>query len=237
MKKVYLAGKITGDPHYTEKFRRAAARLEAGGAYIVMSPAVLPDGFAWLEYMHISSAMMDICESVCFLPDWRESKGAMYEYGKAKALGLPIFMYEDFENEQETCQGLANGLPETCEPLAEPVPEKKKRALSHKTCVDCGGKFESGPRGRRCPECRKKHQAQEPERRKAQRAKQRNQAPGQPAPEPEPEPPKLGDKDYGARQLARSGWLLAEYGTCDLAKIRKIEEEREKNAEDCQRTP
>lgn len=42
--KVYIAGKITGDPNYREKFQQAADELKGGG-HVVMNPAVLPDGF------------------------------------------------------------------------------------------------------------------------------------------------------------------------------------------------
>ena len=42
MKKVYIAGKITGDAGYREKFAAAERKLRGEG-YIVLSPAVLPD--------------------------------------------------------------------------------------------------------------------------------------------------------------------------------------------------
>lgn len=96
-KTVYLAGKITGDPYYKLKFYEAAAKLEADGL-IVVNPAVLPaEGFEYAAYMRMSSAMLDECEAVCFLPDWKESHGAMYEYGRARAKGKEIFTFEDWE--------------------------------------------------------------------------------------------------------------------------------------------
>lgn len=37
--KVYLAGKITGDPNYREKFAEAAKKLEERAGVTVISPA------------------------------------------------------------------------------------------------------------------------------------------------------------------------------------------------------
>lgn len=40
--KVYLAGKITGDPNYREKFAAAVKKLEERAGVTVISPAVTP---------------------------------------------------------------------------------------------------------------------------------------------------------------------------------------------------
>ena len=82
---LYLAGKITGDPYYFTKFYNAQKKLEEGG-FIVVNPALLPaEGFTWEAYMRMSGAMLAECAEVCFLPDWKESKGAKYEFGEAMA--------------------------------------------------------------------------------------------------------------------------------------------------------
>ena len=79
---LYLAGKITGDPYYFTKFYNAQKKLEEGG-FIVVNPALLPaEGFTWEAYMRMSGAMLAECAEVCFLPDWKESKGAKYEFGE-----------------------------------------------------------------------------------------------------------------------------------------------------------
>ena len=93
---VYLAGKISGDPNYREKFAAAAQELEAAGL-IVLNPAVLPkEGFSWEAYMRISLAMLDECETVFFLPDWKNSRGATWEYGRALATGKATVMYREW---------------------------------------------------------------------------------------------------------------------------------------------
>ena len=81
--KIYLAGKITGEENYKEKFdSRAAAMTELGNS--VMNPAILPEGFEQEEYMRICFSMIDACDTVCLFPDWKESKGATREYEYAR---------------------------------------------------------------------------------------------------------------------------------------------------------
>lgn len=56
-----------------------------------MSPAVLPpNGFPYESYLKISCAMLDACDAVYFLPDWRDSEGAIREFGRAVAKGKEI---------------------------------------------------------------------------------------------------------------------------------------------------
>jgi len=96
-KTVYLAGKITGDPHYRRKFNAAARELTAAG-FVVLNPAILPyPGFEYEAYMRITTAMLDECEAVYFLPDWRVSKGASYEYNRAMANGQDIFFFSEWK--------------------------------------------------------------------------------------------------------------------------------------------
>lgn len=98
---LYLAGKITGDPYYFTKFYNAQKKLEEGG-FIVVNPALLPaEGFTWEAYMRMSGAMLAECAEVCFLPDWKESKGAKYEFGEAMATGKHVFMFSDWEKAEE----------------------------------------------------------------------------------------------------------------------------------------
>ena len=90
-KKAYIAGKITDDPSYRKKFAHAVAILEARG-YVVMSPAIMPDGFDYEDYMTICFAMMFVCrKGVCFMfPDWKDSPGAQREHLNAEKIGMDI---------------------------------------------------------------------------------------------------------------------------------------------------
>ena len=97
VKTVYLAGPITGDPNYKEKFAAAEAVLSAAG-YIVLNPAILPyPAFAHDQYMQICFAMLDACAAACFMPGWEQSPGAAREHQRAKADGKRIIYFADWK--------------------------------------------------------------------------------------------------------------------------------------------
>lgn len=82
--KYYIAGPITGNPNYKEDFARAERSCQSHG-HTVMNPAVLAEGFEQKEYMHICRAMIDVCDTVFFMPGWRNSEGAKLEHAYAVA--------------------------------------------------------------------------------------------------------------------------------------------------------
>lgn len=65
--KIYIAGKITGDKNYKEKFD-AVEKLLASRGHSVMNPAWLGNytGFSWEEYMGVSTSMQRVCEAAVF---------------------------------------------------------------------------------------------------------------------------------------------------------------------------
>jgi hypothetical protein len=94
--KVYLLGKITGDKDYRRKFAVAEEKLKRLG-YKVMSPAILPDGWEYDSYIRISAAMLGECGTICLLPDWTESRGAVMEFDTAVDRNMEIINYEMLE--------------------------------------------------------------------------------------------------------------------------------------------
>lgn len=89
--KVYIAGKITGDHNYREKFGSAQKQLEGEG-YTVLSPATLPDGMSTADYMRICFAMIDTADVCAFLDDYEKSGGAMVEFAYCKYIGKKTFL-------------------------------------------------------------------------------------------------------------------------------------------------
>lgn len=90
--KIYLAGKIAGDRQYKAKFRAAAVEFERRG-HVVLNPAILPEGLSDADYMSISMAMLYAADAVVFLPDYRESRGAMVEMGMCQRIGKECILY------------------------------------------------------------------------------------------------------------------------------------------------
>lgn len=91
---VYIAGPISRDPEYKEKFAAAEARLKAAG-YFAMNPAVLPyPGLPYESYMRISGAMLHECGAIHMLPGWENSPGAVVEYSQAIADAM-LFIDDD----------------------------------------------------------------------------------------------------------------------------------------------
>lgn len=92
--KVYIAGKITGDSAYREKFQQAQRDLEGEG-FIVLNPAELPEGMIPSDYMRICFAMMDSADVVAFLPDYRQSRGARLEFDWCQYTGKQTMFLEN----------------------------------------------------------------------------------------------------------------------------------------------
>lgn len=92
--KVYIAGKITGNPSYKDEFRAARDALEQQG-HIVLNPAVLPEGMSPADYMRICLAMIDCADEVCFLPSWERSSGAELERCYCRYVGKPMRYMEE----------------------------------------------------------------------------------------------------------------------------------------------
>lgn len=90
--KFYIAGKITGEDDYKNKFKQAEEVLARLG-HSVMNPASLGNypEFSWQDYMFICKAMLMKCNAVLFLPDWADSKGATEEHTQALLNNLAVY--------------------------------------------------------------------------------------------------------------------------------------------------
>ena len=88
--KIYIAGKITGDPNYKEKFNEAEAELKKiiPGS-VILNPAILPEGLEEEDYMRITMEMLLAADAAVFLPDSSKSAGAMIEFSMCKKIGKP----------------------------------------------------------------------------------------------------------------------------------------------------
>lgn len=101
--KIYLAGKITGDPEYKAKFEAAEKQLrKENPASIILNPAILPEGLEEEDYMRITMDMLLAADEAVFLEDATESLGAIAEGSMCRKLGKPCrtLALEKSENSQ-----------------------------------------------------------------------------------------------------------------------------------------
>ena len=61
--KVYIAGAITNEPQYKEKFYDAVLALKTEG-HITLNPSELPSGLTNADYMRICFSMIDVADMV-----------------------------------------------------------------------------------------------------------------------------------------------------------------------------
>lgn len=98
MKRIYIAGPMTGLPDFNyPAFRAEAARLRGLGHH-VENPAdnPAPACGSWQGYMRLAIAQLVTCDTVFLLPGYTASRGAMLEAHIALSLGMG-FMGEDHE--------------------------------------------------------------------------------------------------------------------------------------------
>jgi hypothetical protein len=61
--KIYMAGKITGDPNYKMKFRMTAKHIqELYPLAVILNPAELPEGLTPKDYMRLCFGMIDAAD-------------------------------------------------------------------------------------------------------------------------------------------------------------------------------
>ena len=94
--KIYISGKITGDPNYKMKFRMAEKHIqEMYPLAVILNPALLPEGLTRAEYMRICISMIDVAAAVFALPDAGESAGAKVELAYCRYIGKPVVELEE----------------------------------------------------------------------------------------------------------------------------------------------
>lgn len=92
MKRIYVAGPMTGYPELNfPAFHAAAARLRAAGHHVENPAEINADPTAgWLECMRADIARLVTCDAVYLLTGWAKSRGACVEHQLAVGLGLEI---------------------------------------------------------------------------------------------------------------------------------------------------
>lgn len=92
MKRLYVAGPMTGLPEFNfPAFHAAAAALRARG-FEVENPAEnpAPPCGSWLAYMRMAVVQVAKVDGLILLPGWEQSRGARVEFALATGLGLEV---------------------------------------------------------------------------------------------------------------------------------------------------
>ena len=94
---LYIAGKITGDSKYKEKFDAAETYLGTWKGHTVLNPAMLPEGLkSYEDYMDICKKLLELADGIVLLEGWKESAGASRELNWAREWGKKV--YEGIES-------------------------------------------------------------------------------------------------------------------------------------------
>lgn len=97
--KIYIAGKVTGEPYQEcrEKFAMAEFRLRRKGYETINPLRLAPQDANWQDAMKKCVRELAICDEIFMLKDWKNSRGAKVEHYIAEQLGLK-FHYEGDSN-------------------------------------------------------------------------------------------------------------------------------------------
>lgn len=90
MKKIYIAGPMTGYENFNRDMFNSAADACLKNGAIPLNPATLPGGLEQNEYMDICFAMLRAATAIYMLKGFEKSKGAMAELAYAEKLGIDI---------------------------------------------------------------------------------------------------------------------------------------------------
>lgn len=102
--KFYLSGKMTGlKPEYIWKSFKSVENIVKtwSDCESIMNPAVTYamekiDAFSYEDWLKIDFAMLDACDAVILLPNWKDSEGAKREIAHAWETGKKVFFpYEN----------------------------------------------------------------------------------------------------------------------------------------------
>lgn len=106
MKRIYIAGPMTGEPDLNrEEFRKAAKFVEepSKGFSIGFNPHDVANMLGWDEQTPLSTiastllADLASCDAIYMLRGWEQSKGATAEHAVAKWIGLEIIYQGESE--------------------------------------------------------------------------------------------------------------------------------------------
>lgn len=123
MKRVYLAGPISGTTDYVERFAEAKKVVEQLNKDLeVVNPVEdAPLNASYREYINLGLAKLMTCDFICMLRGYEDSKGARAELAYARAVDMPVIsMTGPIRDEYKRGEWI---------PVSETLPEESGRYL------------------------------------------------------------------------------------------------------------
>lgn len=109
-KKIYIAGKVSGEPiaECTMKFGQMQKEIEALG-HVAVNPLQIVNSWKtpWQTAMRQCIAVLMDCDGILFLPCWADSAGAHLEMQICIKLEIPMFMHKGKKLSEEHFQHFA----------------------------------------------------------------------------------------------------------------------------------
>ena len=101
--KVYLAGSITDDPDYKNKFYEAEEYLKSIGMYGVEPKTVLPARMPYEDYSSICFAMIDVADCMAVIDGIGTSNGVHMEidYILKNNIDTYVYTFDEFKKQHE----------------------------------------------------------------------------------------------------------------------------------------
>lgn len=87
--KIYISGKITGNPNYKAEFAEAEDLIRRNG-HIAVNPAKIIDDDNNGRALYKGINELFFCDAILMLENWETSEGAKIEKAFAKYCGLEI---------------------------------------------------------------------------------------------------------------------------------------------------
>ncbi len=97
MKNIYISGKITGNENYIQEFLEAEKYIQGRWDCKIFNPIKLSLIFpnaTWEQYMAADLMILELCDTIFMMNNWKDSKGAQLEHEKAVEIGMKI-IYEE----------------------------------------------------------------------------------------------------------------------------------------------
>ena len=97
MKRIYIAGKVTGENELKckQKFFIAEIGLIDRDVFVVNPTKIIKAETDWVASMKICISLLLTCDTLYCLPDWKESRGATLEHQIAQSLGMHIIYQKE----------------------------------------------------------------------------------------------------------------------------------------------